>query len=135
MQREKDYLKKKIDKLALVLAELLAKVTKTDVAFTKEEFANEFDQILKEEKNLTVATILEMDEKDFLKILKEKHELNPNQLYILADLLYEYTKNFEVVENNLNNKVVVLYENCITEGVALSLDKYKLIDRLKNNQK
>jgi len=132
MQREKDYLKKKIDKVAEVLAELLSKVTKTDVAFTKEEFAVEFDKILLDEKKLSVSILLEMEDENFLKNLKEKHEFNPKQLHVLADLLYQYAANFEESKINLNSKVVILYENCITEGVALSLDKYKLIDKLKN---
>ncbi|WP_375560133.1 hypothetical protein ACE193_20815 [Bernardetia sp. OM2101] len=134
MQREKDYLKKKIDKLAVVLAELLAKVTKTDVAFTKEEFFVEFDKVLLEEKNLTVDILLEMEEENFLKNLKEKYELNPNQLHILADLLFQYSLNIEQNEINLNDKVIALYENSITEGIAISLDKYRLIDFLKNNR-
>jgi hypothetical protein len=85
MQREKDYLKKKIDKVAEVLAELLSKVTKTDIAFTKEEFAVEFDKILSEEKKLSVLMLLEMEDENFLKNLKEKHEFNSKQLHILAD--------------------------------------------------
>lgn len=131
MQREKDYLKKKIDKLAIVLAELLAKVTKTDIAFTKEEFAVEFDKILLEEKKLTVDILLEMKEENFLKNLKEKYEFTPKQLHVLADLLYQYSLNFEGNQNSLSNKVIALYENSITEGIAISLDKYKLIDKLK----
>ena len=133
MQREKDYLKKKIDKLAEVLAELLSKVTKTDVAFTKEEFAVEFDKVLLEEKNLNMEFILQMEDENFLKNLKEKYEMNPKQLHILADLLYQYALNFEEYKGDLNNKIVILYESCIDDGIALSLDKYKLIDSLKNN--
>lgn len=132
MQREKDYLKKKIDKLAIVLAELLAKVTKMDITFTKEEFVAEFDKILSEEKELTLDVLLEIEEEDFLKNLKEKYEFNSNQLYILADLLYQYSINFENDKLNLNSKVVTLYENSITEGIVLSLDKYRLIEILKN---
>lgn len=132
MQREKDYLKKKIDKLAIVLAELLAKVTKMDIIFTKEEFVAEFDKILSEEKELTLDVLLEIEEEDFLKNLKEKYEFNSNQLYILADLLYQYSINFENDKLNLNSKVVTLYENSITEGIVLSLDKYRLIEILKN---
>ncbi|AFM02941.1 hypothetical protein Fleli_0465 [Bernardetia litoralis DSM 6794] len=131
MQREKDYLKKKIDKLAVMLAELLAKVTKTEVAFTKEEFAIEFDKILTDETNLTVAKILEIEEIDFLKVLREEYKFNSNQLHILADLLYQYSLNFENDKLNLNSKIVTLYETSITEGIALSLEKYKLIDKLK----
>lgn len=133
MQREKDYLKKKIDKVAQMLAELLSKVTKTDVAFTKEEFRVEFDKILTEEKKIPLSIILEMEEKDFLKTLKEKYEFNPNQLNNLADLLYQYLVNLSDSKNDLSNKVIILYENSIIEGIALSLDKYKLIERLKNN--
>ena len=132
MQREKDYLKKKIDKVAQMLAELLAKVTKTDVAFTKEEFAVEFDKILMEEKKLSVLSIIGMEEQDFIKELKEKYEFNSKQLHVLADLLYQYSQNFDNSATNLNGKVIALYENCITEGIALSLDRYKLIERLKN---
>lgn len=133
MQREKDYLKKKIDKLAVVLAELLAKVTKTDVAYTKEEFRAEFDEVLSEEANISIAMILEMKAEVFLQVLKKEYEFNPNQLHILADVLYQYSLNFEDEEANLNEKIVMLYENSITEGIAISLDKYKLIDLLKNN--
>ena len=132
MQREKDYLKKKIDKLAVVLAELLAKVTKTDVAFTKQEFAAEFDKVLNEESNLTIAMVLELKAEVFLQVLRDEYEFNPNQLYILADLLYQYSLNFEESRENLNSKIVALYENCIDDGIALSLDRYKLIDFLKN---
>ena len=133
MQREKDYLKKKIDKVAILLAELLSKVTKTEFAFTKEEFASEFDKILTEEKTLSLPLLLEMEEKDFVKNLKERYEFNPNHLYLLGDLLYHYSQNFQEQKNNLNSKVVTLYENCITEGIAVSLDKYKLIERIKND--
>ncbi len=132
MQREKDYLKKKIDKVAQMLAELLSKVTKTEFAFTKEEFAVEFDKILTEEKKLPLSVLLEMEEQDFVKNLKEKHEFTPKQIYVLADLLYQYSQNFDNCPTNVNGKVVALYENCITEGIALSLDKYKLIDSLKS---
>jgi hypothetical protein len=132
MQREKDYLKKKIDKLAVVLAELLSKVTKTDIAFTKEEFAAEFDKVLTDEANLSIAMILEIKAEVFLQVLREEYEFNPNQLYILADLLYQYALNFEEYKGSLNNKIVILYESCIDDGIALSLDKYKLIDLLKN---
>lgn len=131
MQREKDYLKKKIDKLAVVLAELLAKVTKTDVAFTKEEFAAEFDKVLNEESNLTIAMILEMKAEVFAQVLRDEYEFNPNQIHILADLLYQYSLNFEGYGENLNSKIVALYESCIDNGIALSLDKYRLIDFLK----
>ena len=130
MQREKDYLKKKIDKLAVVLAELLAKVTKTDVAFTKEEFANDFDKILQEQTTTDLGTILEMEQENFLKNLQEKNEFTPNQLHVLTDLLYQYYLNFGNV-NQLNKKLIVLYESCITEGIALSLEQYKLIEKLK----
>ncbi len=132
MQREKDYLKKKIDKVAQMLAELLSKVTKTEVAFTKEEFRVEFDKILTEEKNLPFSMMLEMEEQVFLKTLKEKYEFTPKQIHVLANLLYQYSLNFEEYKINLNSKIVILYENCITEGIALSLDKYKLIEKLKN---
>ncbi|WP_338763822.1 hypothetical protein WAF17_20495 [Bernardetia sp. ABR2-2B] len=132
MQREKDYLKKKIDKLAVALAELLAKVTKTEVAFTKEGFVAEFDQILQEETNLNLNVILEMEENDFLKKLQEKNEFMPSQLHILTDLLYQYYRNFGNI-NGLNKKIVTLYESCIENGIALSLEKYKLIDSLKEN--
>lgn len=131
MQREKDYLKKKIDKLAIMLAELLSKVTKTDVAFTKEEFTTELDRIILGEKNCTISILLELEEKEFLQNMTEKYEFNAHQLSVLADLLYEYTKSFEGYKSNLNPKIIILYENCITEGIALSLDKYKLIERLK----
>ena len=130
MQREKDYLKKKIDKVAILLAELLSKVTKTEFAFTKEEFASEFDKILTEEKTLSLPLLLEMEEKDFVKNLKEKYEFTPKQIHGLANLLYQYSQNFQV-QNSLNGKVVALYENCITEGIALSLEKYNLIEKLK----
>ena len=130
MQREKDYLKKKIDKLAVVLAELLAKVTKTDVAFTKEEFANDFDKILQEQTTTDLGTILEMEQENFLKNLQEKNEFTSNQLHVLTDLLYQYYLNFGNV-NQLNKKLIVLYESCITEGIALSLEQYKLIEKLK----
>jgi hypothetical protein len=133
MQREKDYLKKKIDKLAEVLAELLSKVTKTDIAFTKEEFKAEFDKVLTDEANLSIAMILEIKAEVFLQVLRDEYEFNPNQLHILADLLYQYSLNSDENLTNLNIKIVMLYENSITEGIALSLDKYKLIDKLKNN--
>ncbi|WP_291725596.1 hypothetical protein [Bernardetia sp.] len=130
MQREKDYLKKKIDKLAVVLAELLAKVTKNEVAFTKDEFSNEFDQILEEQTTINLQTILEMGEENFLKNLQEKNEFTPKQLHVLTDVLYQYYLNFGNV-NHLNKKIVALYESCITEGIALSLEQYKLIEKLK----
>ncbi|PIY11910.1 MAG: hypothetical protein COZ18_03190 [Flexibacter sp. CG_4_10_14_3_um_filter_32_15] len=132
MQREKDYLKKKIDKLAVVLAELLAKVTKTDVAYTKEEFRAEFDEVLSEEANISIAMILEIKAESFAQVLRKEYEFNPNQLHVLADLLYQYSLNFEENEGNLNSKIVALYESCIDDGIALSLDKYRLIDFLKN---
>ena len=66
MQREKDYLKKKIDKLAVALAELLAKATKNDVAFTKDEFSNEFDKILRERTNVNLDAIIVMEEENTL---------------------------------------------------------------------
>lgn len=131
MQREKDYLKKKIDKLAVVLTELLAKVTKNDVAFTKEEFSNEFDKILKEQTTIDLDTILQMEEENFLKNLQEKNDFTPKQLHVLTDLLYQYYLNFGNV-NGLNKKLIVLYEFCITEGVTLSLTQYALIEKLKN---
>ncbi len=133
MQREKDYLKKKIDKLAVMLAELLAKMSKTNNTFTKEEFETKLDEILRQETKLYFSMILEMKEDDFIEELKQKHNLNSNQLYVLADLLYHYSLNFEENTTHLNPKIVALYENSIAEGIVISLNKYTLIDKLKNN--
>ncbi len=76
--------------------------------------------------------ILEMKAEIFAQVLKDEYEFNPNQLHILADLLYQYSLNFEESEGSLNSKIVALYESCIDDGIALSLDKYRLIDFLKN---
>ena len=99
---KQDYLKRQIDQLGKVLAELLGKITGSGKNTDASETLEIVSQVLDENLNWDIEQLLNIPEDNFIDSIKENQLLDDVNIETLADVLVE------VAEHNPSNEEELL---------------------------
>jgi hypothetical protein len=108
---QEDYFKREIDKLGKLLAKALADLLNLKSANKLTDGIESVNQIFKTELNVTIDSLLQISENEFLPFLVNAKSLNNNQLELIADILVETADNSEKkLSLNAYQKALLLYK-------------------------
>lgn len=109
MAVERDFIKREIEKLVLVLTSLIDKMSGLKSGNTQNSM-EEVNQTLKSAFDLTLEDFNEMDSQDFLKKIRNLHE---SHIEKLIELLYTMVQSAELTEVNRNYNKAMLSEKAV----------------------
>lgn len=109
MAVERDFIKREIEKLVLVLTSLIDKMSRLKSGNTQNSM-EEVNQTLKSAFDLTLEDFNEMDSQDFLKKIRNLHE---SHIEKLIELLYTMVQSAELTEVNRNYNKAMLSEKAV----------------------
>lgn len=116
----KDYIMRQFEEFGIVIGTILG--LKRDKEW--EKFENEIDKAVKRFTDLELSDIIDLSFLEFKELVDSKLNLKPDQMKILADLLYERSiseknKNNETIAGDLIQKslhMYLKYKNELTEN-------------------
>lgn len=109
MAVERDFIKREIEKLVLVLTSLIDKMSRLKSGNTQNSI-EEVNQTLKSAFDLTLEDFNEMESQDFLKKITNLHE---SHIEKLIELLYTIVLSTELTEVNRNYNKAMLSEKAV----------------------
>lgn len=109
MPVERDFIKREIEKLVLVLTSLIDKMSRLKSGNTQNSM-EEVNQTLKSAFDLTLEDFNEMESQDFLKKIRNLHE---SHIEKLIELLYTMVQSAELTEVNRNYNKAMLSEKAV----------------------
>lgn len=109
MAVERDFIKREIEKLVLVLTSLIDKMSRLKSGNTQNSM-EEVNQTLKSAFDLTLEDFNEMDSQDFLEKIRNLHE---SHIEKLIELLYTMVQSAELTEVNRNYNKAMLSEKAV----------------------
>jgi hypothetical protein len=104
MEVEKDFIKREIQRLTLLLGVLIEKISGLSSNNVKSGI-DEINKALKTEFDLTLLKITEMDNSKLSKHITELHE---SHIEKLAELMHEIVLKIELSDSNYNKKEIAL---------------------------
>ena len=126
MIEEKDFLLREVQRITLLLKELISKVTGLDSGNSSKDLT-EIDNKLKSNLDISIKAIIDMPENEFL----EKFlNINENYLEQLSELIFEIIKkkqsNFDFDENELIKKNIIIIEAVNKKSKTYSLQRMNM---------
>ncbi len=109
MAVERDFIKREIEKLVLVLTSLIDKMSRLKSGNTQNSI-EEVNQTLKSAFDLTLEDFNEMESQDFLTKIRNLHE---SHIEKLIELLYTMVQSAELTEVNRNYNKAMLSEKAV----------------------
>ena len=94
MEQSKDYLEREIEKLGLVLAGLIEKISSLSPNQANDEI-DEVNQALKEEFDFNISELITMEDSDFISHISKLHD---SHIEHLAQLLYHLSKKSQLLK-------------------------------------
>jgi hypothetical protein len=104
MEVEKDFIKREIQRLTLLLSALIEKISGLSSKNTKSGI-EEVNKALKNEFDLTLLKITKMNNSNLLKHITELHE---SHIEKLAELMHEIVLKIELSDSNYNKREIAL---------------------------
>ena len=133
MIEEKDFLLREVQRITLLLKELISKVTGLDSGNSSKDLT-EIDNKLKSNLDISIKAIIDMPENEFL----EKFlNINENYLEQLSELIFEIIKkkqsNFDFDENELIKKNIIIIEAVNKKSKTYSLQRMNMKNILQQH--
>ena len=126
MIEEKDFLLREVQRITLLLKELISKVTGLDSGNSSKDLT-EIDNKLKSNLDISIKEIIDMTENEFLEKFLIKNE---NYLEQLSELIFEIIKkkqsNFDFDENELIKKNIIIIEAVNKKSKTYSLQRMNM---------
>lgn len=132
---QKDFLLREIEKLGLVLRAILNRITGSgeNLALTIEDQFIAEKELLFTETGISLNKLIELNESETEKYIGSLHELNVQNIEILADILKEIGMlNTTDDSNILLNKSLELYALCSSRDKTFSFERENKISEIKN---
>jgi len=107
---KQDYLKRQIDQLGKVLAELLGKITGSGKNTDASETLEIVSQVLDENLNWDIEQLLNIPEDNFIDTIKDNQLLDDVNIETLADVLVEVAEHNPSNEEELLKRALLMYE-------------------------
>ena len=126
MIEEKDFLLREVQRITLLLKELISKVTGLDSGNSSKDLT-EIDNKLKSNLDISIKAIIDMPENEFL----EKFlNINENYLEQLSELIFEIIKkrqsNYDFDEKELIKKNIIIIEAVNKKSKTYSLQRMNM---------
>ena len=127
----KDFLLREVQRITLLLKELISKVTGLDSENLSKDLT-EIDKKLKNNIDISIKEIINMPENDFI----EKFlNINENYLEKLSELIFEIIKkkqsNFDFDKNELIKKNIIIIETINKKSKTYSLQRMNMKNTLQ----
>ena len=133
MIEEKDFLLREVQRITLLLKELISKVTGLDSGNSSKDLT-EIDNKLKSNLEISIKEIIDMTENEFLEKFLIKNE---NYLEQLSELIFEIIKkkqsNFDFDENELIKKNIIIIEAVNKKSKTYSLQRMNMKNILQQH--
>ena len=133
MIEEKDFLLREVQRITLLLKELISKVTGLDSGNSSKDLT-EIDNKLKSNLDISIKEIIDMTENEFLEKFLIKNE---NYLEQLSELIFEIIKkkqsNFDFDENELIKKNIIIIEAVNKKSKTYSLQRMNMKNILQQH--
>ena len=134
METEKDFIKREIEKLNLVLIGLINKIIGSS-SINIESDIQDTDQTLKDQFGFTLSEITEMNNSDLITRLRKFHSTN---LEKLLHLIYEIIQKAELDNSNqiynkrkLAQKAILISEFLDENSTTFSIERFYIKNALK----
>tara|TARA_B110001450_G_C17314679_1_gene356907 strand:- start:66 stop:470 length:405 start_codon:yes stop_codon:yes gene_type:complete len=133
MIEEKDFLLREVQRITLLLKELISKVTGLDSGNSSKDLT-EIDNKLKSNLEISIKAIIDMPENEFL----EKFlNINENYLEQLSELIFEIIKkrqsNYDFDEKELIKKNIIIIEAVNKKSKTYSLQRMNMKNILQQH--
>ncbi|MGJ8745094.1 hypothetical protein [Polaribacter sp.] len=136
MEVEKDFIKREIQKLILLLNSLIEKISGINSNNAKSEIG-EINEALKSEFDFSLVEIAKMENSDFIEHISKMHESHAEKL---SELIYEIVIKTEIVDFGENFKKTKIIKKGITiihfineNSKTFSLKRMKMLNNLKQH--
>jgi len=128
---KQDYLKRQIDQLGKVLAELLGKITGSGKNTDASETLEIVSQVLDENLNWDIEQLLNIPEDNFIDSIKENQLLDDVNIETLADVLVEVAEHNPSNEEELLKRALMMYEYLEKSNMTFSFTRNQKMERVK----
>ena len=133
MIEEKDFLLREVQRITLLLKELISKVTGLDSGNSSKDLT-EIDNKLKSNLEISIKEIIDMTENEFLEKFLIKNE---NYLEQLSELIFEIIKkrqsNYDFDEKELIKKNIIIIEAVNKKSKTYSLQRMNMKNILQQH--
>ena len=133
MIEEKDFLLREVQRITLLLKELISKVTGLDSGNSSKDLT-EIDNKLKSNLDISIKAIIDMPENEFLEKFLIKNE---NYLEQLSELIFEIIKkrqsNYDFDEKELIKKNIIIIEAVNKKSKTYSLQRMNMKNILQQH--
>ncbi len=134
MEQRNDLILREIEKLGLVLKKLIKNIHNADSKEIETEI-NQINETLTSEFNISISSIIKLDDEALLKNINNLHE---SHLEKLAELLHEVikkmnqeSKDYGLNRKELTKKAILLIDYIDSNSTTFSIDRMHLKNSLQ----
>ncbi len=134
---QKDYLLREIEKIGMLLRAILNSLLgkKENMAITIVNQYEKTKELLINEMNFDLDLFLSMDESATKNYIANFKGINPENLQLLAEIVFNLGTKEQVDNKNLYIiKAIQLYELCEEKDKTFSIEREKRIKEIRNNK-
>lgn len=135
MSVQEDYIKREIDRIGQVLSRIMAFILNVKSGSTISSSYEYTTNLLKTELDINFDLLLELNDKEFIEVLKNDHALSKCNLSELADILYnmiDVTEICSIRNIKIAQKCLAIYSYLEENDTLFSIERHQKIEELKN---
>jgi len=128
---KQDYLKRQIDQLGKVLAELLGKITGSGKNTDASETLEIVSQVLDENLNWDIEQLLNIPEDNFIDTIKDNQLLDDVNIETLADVFVEVAEHHSSNKEKLLKRALMIYKYIEKSNMTFSFTRNQKMEEVQ----